>query len=278
MASAEARAAALLFSCSAAVALLLLARAALLQQPPPQRRPADLLFAALYRLRILPDGRGLLDLATRRNMVLLCHAILLVILMDAGVLGARPGTEQGARSAPAPAPHAAGPVRSVVVWRRQRSSRAAARRDDAPRRLAERHRRPRGPEVAAPWAAPALAGAAITTEPSEELAAAKQIVLVDTAPGSYHLLGGHDQLEHQAPAIATGGSRTGSDRGGGTIGAGEEWNGFAEAAAEEAEGVELADDRMIEEFIEKQWSKMRQESLQLVRASGSQQRSIATCA
>jgi len=54
--------------------------------------------------------------------------------------------------------------------------------------------------------------------------------------------------------------------------------GQEEAAAEEAEGVELADDRRIEEFIEKQWSKMRQESLQLVRASGSQQRSIASCA
>ena len=203
-------------------------------------------------------------------MLLLCHAILALVLMDAGVLGARPaGAEEGAsRSAPAsPAPHAAGPGRSVVVWRRRRSSRAAARR------------MPRGPEVAAPWAAAALAGPAGTTEPEpEELVAAEQMILVDKAPSSY-LLDGHDraavaELGHQAPAIAAGRSRTGYDHsiiGGG----GDGRNGVAEV--EETEGVELADDRRIEEFIEKQWSKMRQESLQLVRASVSQQRSITAC-
>ncbi|RLN38795.1 uncharacterized protein C2845_PM01G17890 [Panicum miliaceum] len=274
MASAEARAAALLFSCSA-VAFLLLARAALLQ--PPHRRPADLLLAALDHL--LPDGRGLLGLATRRNMVLLCHAILVVILMDAGVLGAPArrraasagaGAEEGACSAPAPA-RAAG--RSVVVWRRQRN-RAAARCDDAPRRLAERQRRPRGPrpaEAAAPWAAPALAGPAITAEP-EELVATKQIVLMDKAPRSY-LLDAHDraavaELEHQAPTIATGG-RTDSNRG--TIAA-DHGSSNAIAEAEETEGVQLADDRRIGEFIEKQWREIRQESLQLVRAAPNSKR------
>ena len=61
-------------------------------------------------------------------MVLLYHAILIVILMDAGALGAPArrrgatpsttaagaGAEEGACSAPASA-HAAG--RSVIVWR-----------------------------------------------------------------------------------------------------------------------------------------------------------------
>ena len=78
-------------------------------------------------------------------MVLLYHAILIVILMDAGGLGAPArrrsatpsttaagaGAEEGACSAPASA-HAAG--RSVIVWRPQRN-RATAKCDDAPSRL-----------------------------------------------------------------------------------------------------------------------------------------------
>jgi len=273
MASTEAKTAAALLISFSAVIFLLLAREALLRPPALQQQRrrgalADLLLAALDRFL---DGRGLLDLATRRNMLLLCHAILALVLMDAGVLGARPaGAEEGAssRSAPAsPAPHAAGPGRSVVVWRRRRSSRAAARR------------MPRGPEVAAPWAAAALAGPAVTTEPEEPLVAAKQMIVVDKAPRSY-LLDGHDraavaELGHQAPAIAAGRSRTGYDHSIIGGGGGDGRNGVAEA--EETEGVELADDRRIEEFIEKQWSKMRQESLQLVRASVSQQRSITAC-
>jgi hypothetical protein len=69
---------ALLSLAASLLVLLLLADV----QPPPScfsfSPVADLLHAALGRL---------LDLATRWNMVLLCHAILLVLLGDAGLLG-----------------------------------------------------------------------------------------------------------------------------------------------------------------------------------------------
>ncbi|PUZ40692.1 hypothetical protein GQ55_9G444600 [Panicum hallii var. hallii] len=270
MASAEA----LLFSCSA-VAFLLLARAAVLQ--PHRRRGgdlADLLLAALDSL--LPEGRGLLDLATRRNMVLLCHAILVVILMDAGVLGAparrrgaasaaAAGVEQGACAAPAHLAHA--PGRSAVVWRRPRSSARtkSAGADESGRRLGKRQPR-RSPRPAA--------AAALTVEPEQaerQPLVGREIVLVEKAPRIYLLDDDRDraavvELEQLAPGSATD-ARTDSDRA--IIVAGDERNGIAEA--EEMEGVELADDRRFDEFIEKQWSKIRQESLQLVRAAPQQQ-------
>ncbi|CAM0951549.1 unnamed protein product [Alopecurus aequalis] len=52
----------------------------LLLQPP---RATDRLLSALGF-----DGRHLVDLINRRNMILLCNAILLVILKDAGLLAA----------------------------------------------------------------------------------------------------------------------------------------------------------------------------------------------
>jgi hypothetical protein len=68
---------------SLAACLLLLADALPFRHHGPSPVIADLLLAALARL----DGVSLLDLATRRNMILLCHAILLVLLGDAGILG-----------------------------------------------------------------------------------------------------------------------------------------------------------------------------------------------
>lgn len=122
----RAAAAALLLSLSAVLLFLLL-------QTPP-RGLADHVAAALDSLL---DWRGLLELATRRNMILLCHAILLVILRDAGVLGTPAGRRSQSHSRSPPAAVAqqtassVAPARShatgsaVVVWRRRPRNRAA---------------------------------------------------------------------------------------------------------------------------------------------------------
>jgi hypothetical protein len=115
--------------------LLLLADALPFRHHGPSPVIADLLLAALARL----DGVSLLDLATRRNMILLCHAILLVLLGDAGILGipARRRRQRQGREATAAATTAASACcyyyyspappeqrSAVVVW--QQSSSAAA--------------------------------------------------------------------------------------------------------------------------------------------------------
>ncbi|CAN6289146.1 unnamed protein product [Urochloa humidicola] len=100
-ADAEARTATALLLSFSAVALLLLARR-----------------AALADLRSILDG-----LATRRNMVLLCHAILLLILRDAGILGAT-ARRRGAATGDATSFASSTTVvfTSVVVWRRNAGS------------------------------------------------------------------------------------------------------------------------------------------------------------
>ncbi|CAL4939940.1 unnamed protein product [Urochloa decumbens] len=300
-------AAALLLSFSAAAVLLLARRDAL----------AGLVLDALDRFHL--DGRSLLDLATKRNMVLLCHAILLLILRDAGLLGA-PARRRAASSATttsslvvaaaatavddneeaaicsAPArPRAAttATATSVVVWRRPRSSaRDGASADESGRRLARR-RQPRPQPAAIPSRAePALSAGPEQHPPLTMIS--KGIVLVETkAPGNYHLGGGHDRaaavvgLDHQAAgaACATTTDANKSDYDDRRIVAVSDHDGNANAGTEqteEEEEVELADDRRIEEFIAKQWSKMRQESLQLrlVRSSSgssSLQQAITAC-
>ncbi|CAL4931547.1 unnamed protein product [Urochloa decumbens] len=300
-------AAALLLSFSAAAVLLLARRDAL----------AGLVLDALDRFHL--DGRSLLDLATKRNMVLLCHAILLLILRDAGLLGA-PARRRAASSATttsslvvaaaatavddneeaaicsAPArPRAAttATATSVVVWRRPRSSsRDGASADESGRRLARR-RQPRHQPAAA---IPSRAEPALSAEPEQHpplTMISKGIVLVETkAPGNYHLGGGHDRaaavvgLDHQAAgaACATTTDANKSDYDDRRIVAVSDHDGNANAGTEqteeEEEEVELADDRRIEEFIAKQWSKMRQESLQLFRSSSgssSLQQAITAC-
>ncbi|CAD6220234.1 unnamed protein product [Miscanthus lutarioriparius] len=136
-------AAALLFSFSAVVFLFLL-----LQAPPPGLGlTADLLASALDRFL---DGRGgLLELATRRNMILLCHAILLLILRDAGVLGApasrrsrsRPGeaTAAPARPRATRSPAAAQGEEAAAVATKQIVVVESARDDDDD--LLDRHDR-----------------------------------------------------------------------------------------------------------------------------------------
>ncbi|CAN6306274.1 unnamed protein product [Urochloa humidicola] len=267
MANAEARAAtALLLSFSAVIVLLLLAR---------RDAIADLL---LDRFNL--DGRGLLDLATKRNMVLLCHAILLIILRDAGVLGA-PARRRAATAATAsvtivaassvdddaicsspPLPRAT----ADVVLRRPRRSAKDAGIDESGRRLIKRSQpRPRPqPAVAAAAAAaqpavPCVPLPALTEDPEQaaerqqQPLASKEIVLVEKAT-----------------------TKCASDRRVVVADNDEEMDAYAAA---EGETPELADDRRIQEFIDKQWSKIRQESLQLqlVVRSGSQQAAIPTC-
>ncbi|CAN6300553.1 unnamed protein product [Urochloa humidicola] len=268
MANAEARAAtALLLSFSAVIVLLLLAR---------RDAIADLL---LDRFNL--DGRGLLDLATKRNMVLLCHAILLIILRDAGILGA-PASRRAAIAATdnslvivaaasvddeaicssPPLPRAT----ADVVLRRPRRSAKDAGIDESGRRLIKRRQpRPRPqPAVAAAAAAaqpavPCVPLPALTEEPEQaaerqqQPLASKEIVLVEKAT-----------------------TKCASDRRVVVADNDEEMDAYAAA---EGETPELADDRRIQEFIDKQWSKIRQESLQLqlLVRSGSQQAAIPTC-
>ncbi|CAL4914907.1 unnamed protein product [Urochloa decumbens] len=257
---------ALLLSFSAAAAVLLLAR---------RDAIAGLVLDALDRFHL--QGRSLLDLATKRNVVLLCHAILLLILRDAGVLGAparrRRAATTGAATATVEAAETAcssAPARpgatSVVVWRRPRSSAKSAGADETggcPQQAA-----------AIPRAAPALTLEPEHGEREAPLMMSKEIVLVETkAPGNYHLGGGHDRaavvvsLDHQAAASATDGKES-------------DYDGSTNTATDQTEEVvvELADDRRIEEFIAKQRSKMRQESLQLFRSSsGSLHQAITAC-
>ncbi|CAN6294719.1 unnamed protein product [Urochloa humidicola] len=256
--NAEARITALLFSFSAA-AFFLLARAALLQ---PHRRGgggtlADALLAAIDRLHL--DGRGLLHLATRRNMVLLCHAILLLILRDAGVLGTparRRATTTGCAATSVVAAFADA-ERGVVVRRRPRQNRAAAVPDPDCQVPSE---------AAATWAAAAAPAVAQAEEP----AATKQMVLVEQATARNHLVG-HDrapaveleQLQVLAATSATKDCKKSEfDRRAIVVADDDDRN--ASTVAEQTEEVELADDRRIEEFIARQWSNIRQESLQLV--------------
>ncbi|TKV95548.1 hypothetical protein SEVIR_9G371100v4 [Setaria viridis] len=267
-ASAETNTTALFFSFSAVVLLLLALQ-------PPDRRPgggtlADLLLAALDRF---PDARGLLDLATRRNMVLLCHAILLVILRNAGILGA-PARRRGATATTASAVVAdaadagacCAPVltdaaeRSIVVWRRPRGgAKQDAHADGSGHRLVRRRQARRSaqqhPAAAAapiPRAVPALAE---QPEQQQPPLTSKEIVLVD-----------HDRAAAVVELHMTSASTTDGEKSDGRD---------VDTAAEET--PELADDRRIEEFIAKQWSKIRHESLQLDRSSGSQSQAITTC-
>jgi hypothetical protein len=260
--------AALLFSFSAVLFLLPLLQA-------PGLAVADLLASALDRLL---DGRGLLELlATRRNMILLCHAILLLILRDAGVLGAparrrsrsrslgeatavaAAGTDIIACSAAPARPHA---TRSAVVWRRRPRNRAAAPMHDgaaAARRLVECHP---AAEAVATWAAPVL-----TTGPPAQAAAVatKQIVLVESPRNDEDLLDRHDRtaiVEHPT-AIAVDGERDCDDRR--VIAVANDEKLVYTAQDQQMAGMEmemeLADDRTFEEFIKSQRRMMRQESL-----------------
>ncbi|CAL4939941.1 unnamed protein product [Urochloa decumbens] len=258
--NAETRITALLFSFSAAV-FLLLVRAAFLELH--RRRGgtlaiADLVLTALDRFHFHLDARSLLDLATRRNMVLLCHAILLLILRDAGVLGA-------------PAPLLLTQKKSAL-FRPGHAPRASS--CGGGRRTLPRPQSPTTPAVSSVGSCREAPGPL----PAEEPVATKQIVLVEQATTNQNYLAGHDraaavELEQQlfaaAPSAADG--RSEFDRR--IVVAGDEVN------TETEETPELADDRRIEEFIAKQWSKIRQESLQLrlVRSSsGSQQAAIPT--
>ncbi|CAN6294722.1 unnamed protein product [Urochloa humidicola] len=270
-ANAEARAtAALLLSFSAVVVFLFARHDAI----------ADLVLATLDRFHL--DGRGLLDLATKRNMILLCHAILLLILRDAGILGA-PARCRAATAAtdsslvvvaasvnhePICSAPALPRATAAVVWRRPRSSAAKdAGVDDSGRRTIRcrqprRRHQPAAAAAAAAAAIPCSLPPALTEEPEQgaerrqQPLVSKEIVLVEKATTKCSsnprvIVADDDDEERDANA----------------------------AAAEET--PELADDSRIQEFIDKQWTKIRQESLQLqlvVRSgSGSQQAAIPTC-
>ncbi|XP_006651497.2 uncharacterized protein LOC102716029 [Oryza brachyantha] len=136
---------------------------------PPAALPAS-------ATALLEACSRLLDLLTRRNIILLCNAILLIVLRDAGLLAcpaARRDGDHASRSAAAAAsspvaatsaaapphrrPHAA-PPSDIVVWRPARVAvvdvlHVDAGNDDGDRLT--RHRRPKGREPAtAPYAAP----------------------------------------------------------------------------------------------------------------------------
>ncbi|CAN6294720.1 unnamed protein product [Urochloa humidicola] len=300
MANAEPKApAARLFSFTAVVVLLFACRGAI----------GDLVLAALDRFHL--DGRSLLDLATKRNMILLCHAILLVILRDAGVLGgparrrasttasvtaavvATASQEEAVCPAPAPAPARPGATRAVV-WRWPRSSAKDAGVDDSGRRLVRR-RQPRRSHQQLPAATaipfPCAAPALMTLQPEQAAdqqpsLVNREIVLVEKAPTTSYLIGDkHDpaaegvELEQASGASATDAAERDLDRR--IIIADDEMD--VNAAAEEEEAPEperLADDRRFDEFIAKQRSKMwQEESLQLVirSSSGFQQAAIPAC-
>jgi hypothetical protein len=284
----RAAAAALLLSLSAVLLFLLL-------QTPP-RGLADHVAAALD---CFLDWRGLLELATRRNMVLLCHAILLVILRDAGVLGTPAGRRSQSRSrSPAPAavaqqtassvaparPHA---TRSaVVVWRRRprnRAAGAAAPRHDA---VAARRRLVECQPAVETWAAPPPllttgSQARATEEAAAAVATEQQIVLAQPPRNEDEPLDhrGRDAVvgppaEHPTAIIAVGCD----DRRIATDDENGDGNGMEMIAAspharrreQQTAGMEmeLADDKTFEEFIKSQRRQMRQESLKLLISSG----------
>ncbi|EER94695.2 hypothetical protein SORBI_3001G339300 [Sorghum bicolor] len=284
-AAAAAAAATLLFSFSAVVLLLLLL---LLQAPRPGLLAADLVVSALDRF--VDDGRGLLELlATRRNMILLCHAILLLILRDAGVLGAPaacrspPAIAVGGVSAAvvaqtaAPARPRRHATRSAVVWRRRPRNRAnVAVVVVAPvGRVVNVERRP---AVEAAWAAPVL----LTTGPpppppqAEEAATAvatKQMVVVESPRNENDdddRASVVEPLEHPTAIAAPGEGGDCDDRRIIAVAADDEKRVDDTAREHETTAemememeMELADDRTFEEFIKRQRRKMRQESLQL---------------
>jgi hypothetical protein len=299
----RAAAAALLLSLSAVLLFLLL-------QTPP-RGLADHVAAALD---CFLDWRGLLELATRRNMILLCHAILLVILRDAGVLGTPAGRRSQSHSRSPPAAVAqqtassVAPARShatgsaVVVWRRRprnRAAGAAAPRHDAVaarRRLVECQCQP----AVETWAAPLLTTGpqARATEEAAAVATEQQIVLAqpprnEAGPLEHHR--GRDAVvgppaEHPT-AIAVGGDdrRIATDDekrmdDGNGDGDGMEMIAASPharrreqqtAGMETGMEMELADDRTFEEFIKSQRRQMRQESLKLLISSGYHYHAIA---
>ncbi|KAL6647993.1 hypothetical protein ACP70R_012217 [Stipagrostis hirtigluma subsp. patula] len=168
MALAEPQSAALLSL--AAALLLVFARAPPLRHPQPSlggpgAALADLLLAALDRFNV--DGRRVFQLATRTNIILLCNAILLLVLWDAGILAPRRNRAAGEGASGRSHSH-----RSAIVWRRprRRAAPASAAKDAAV--LLNKHHR-RGPRRAA---LPPLTGA----EQGEEVPVpTKEIVLFE---------------------------------------------------------------------------------------------------
>ncbi|CAD6204004.1 unnamed protein product [Miscanthus lutarioriparius] len=264
----RATAAALLFSFSAILFVLLL-----LQAPAaPGLAAADLLLLVSALDRLL-DGRGLLEvLATRRNMILLCHAILLLILRDAGVLGtpdrrrsrsgcppgeataavAAGGTEIIACSANPARPHA---TRSAVVAQTACSAVPVPARPHATRSAVVWRRRPRNRAAEPMHDGAAAARRLVECQPA-----------VESPRNDEDLLDRHDrtaiveQVEHPT-AIAVDGVRDCDDRS--VIAVANDEKLVYTAREQQMAGMEmeLADDRTFEEFIKSQRRKMRQESL-----------------
>ncbi|CAN6312359.1 unnamed protein product [Urochloa humidicola] len=255
MTNAEARVAtALLLSVSAVVVLLLARRDALV----------SLVLAALDRFHFHLDGRGLLDLATKRNMVLLCHAILLVMTSSSATpassapqLAAAPRQrpppslplllmqKQSAplRPCPAPPPPSCGAGREAAQ-RTPTSTRAAAVSSNAASRGPRRRLQPAAAAAAVAAAAIPCSQLPALTEEPEQAAEQQQQPLISK----------------ETVLVEKAATKCGSDRR--VIVADNVDEMDANAAGEEGT-PELADDRRIQEFIDKQWSKIRQESLKL---------------
>ncbi|KAJ1296717.1 hypothetical protein BS78_01G323700 [Paspalum vaginatum] len=298
MASADARTrtpALLLAFSAAALLLLLLLRARAGAAPLHPRALADLL--QVPALTQLLRG-GVLDLATRRNMVLLCHAILILILRDAGVLGA-PAAAHRRRCAAASA-SAPSPSTTQGHQPRHHAARSVVRPPvhDAAHRVSVVDRQPaivRGPRpeppahaAAATWAAPAL-----KTQADERPV---YVATFDDSSDRAALVPLQIDEQHLHPAAASGAVDGATDccldrrvvvadhRMTSTDGS-DSARQEGEEEEEEAAGMVLADDRAFEEFIRSQRRKMRQESLRLqLRSSSSsgsgcqqQQAAIATC-
>ncbi|KAM3407440.1 hypothetical protein ACQJBY_001072 [Aegilops geniculata] len=117
------------------VAVTLLAHTLLLHRP----RATAWFLSTVDAFRF--DGRRLVELVTRRNMILLCNAILLVILKDAGLLAA-PARPRSSTTAPDTA--AGGAACSSSEARPQpktrRTSTAAGATGDDEGRLEREHR------------------------------------------------------------------------------------------------------------------------------------------
>ncbi|XP_062215338.1 uncharacterized protein LOC133915945 [Phragmites australis] len=246
---------------SLVTALLLLAHALQLHQPSRLRSPgatlAGLLLSALDRFH----GRSLLDLATRRNMILLCHVIVLVILKDTGILSTPARRRAGAATtniADAAAARERPHARSIVVWRPRNRAAPAASSGSKNAAVTGSARLMLDETAATRCTAPTL------TEPEhgEKHVATREIIIVEERRNNY-LLDHHGAavVEHEQATAVDGSESSRLDIGRVLVADDDVRN----TAREETAEVELADDRRFEEFIANTRRRMQLESLQLVK-------------
>ncbi|KAF6988382.1 hypothetical protein CFC21_005928 [Triticum aestivum] len=225
------------------VALTLLAHTLLLHRP----RATAWFLSAVDTFRF--DGRRLVELVTRRNMILLCNAILLVILRDAGLLAAP------ARPRSSDAVTAGGAACSSSEARPQPKSRrisaAAGATGDDEGRLEREHR---GAETAM---ARAWRGKPLTRATQREYAALQEIDPAEKQRSDYSFNYLHHGTGNEITVVA---DRISSLHDGRSRG--EEHTVRRETEAGCADDVDEMN-KKFEEFIASMRRKMHLETLQL---------------